>query len=211
MPSNGTGGGWTSNNVDGNRGYRSGYFILNSNGGSTDPTISQTLSSLLPGVTYTVSGWVVNVYSQYGDSNRPSFAASVTGNVINPGVKLTELKSIGTSSWTPFSLSFTANGTSATIPFAGETNGEDASYAVADISVVALNTKSFVADFGPGSVDLYIDLAGRQTSDNTGKPALFPVYATQLSRSSGRPTCPGRLRRQRHADDRRDRRRRAAT
>src|SRR4029077_2319047 len=52
VPSNGTGGGWTTSNVDENGGYRSccgypagGTFLLNSNGDPyTDPTITQTLT-----------------------------------------------------------------------------------------------------------------------------------------------------------------------
>src|SRR5687768_15652659 len=44
VPSGAFGGGWTTANVDSNGGWRSGptRFILNSNGGSTDPTIAQT-------------------------------------------------------------------------------------------------------------------------------------------------------------------------
>ena len=48
--------------------------------------------------------------------------------------------------------------------------------------MIPINAPSYVTDFGSGSVNLWIDKAGRETSDSsqTGKPSLFPVYATQL-------------------------------
>ena len=187
VPSNGTGGSWTSTNIDYAGGwFPYGYFILNSNGaGNTDPTISQTMTNLLPGITYTVSGQFINVYSQYGSpATSASFAATVTapfGTGSQTLGQVTKTKNQG-ATWSPFSFNFTATGTQATLYLAGETNGIDASYAVYGITVIPINAPSYVTDFGTGSVNLWIDKAGRETSDSsqTGKPSLFPVYATQL-------------------------------
>ncbi len=56
VPSNGTGGGWTSANIDGNGGWRStngnpgGNFIINQAGQvATDPTLSQLVSGFTVG------------------------------------------------------------------------------------------------------------------------------------------------------------------
>src|SRR4029450_140448 len=63
VPSNGPGNGWTSSDIDAGGGWRSsgGHtgagFILNSNGSSSNPTLTQTLTGLTPNVTYRVSGW----------------------------------------------------------------------------------------------------------------------------------------------------------
>src|SRR5262249_53323996 len=78
VEANGTAGGWTSASLDPAGGWRSGgYFILNSNGLAPHPTISQTLSDLLPGITYQVTGQFINVYSGYGNDNAGSFLAQV--------------------------------------------------------------------------------------------------------------------------------------
>ena len=83
VPSNAFGNGWTSSNIDSAGGYVNNWygFALNSNGGGTNPTLSQTISGLVSGVSYEIGGWVLR-RDHYGSANASaSFAASVNGVV----------------------------------------------------------------------------------------------------------------------------------
>ena len=202
VPSNGSSGngGWSSSNIDGAGGWRSsggdpgGVFILNSNGSaSTDPTIEQTLSGLTPGATYLVEGNVQNIYSQYGDASTPSFGVYVNGTPIYTATKA-QLpagswhdacagSSAGATHTFCVTFSLDAGTTTATLAFKGEQNGADASYAIDNISVQALNTKSYVTDFANASgsaVPLYLDASGRKTAAVTAHPSVVKIYDTQL-------------------------------
>ncbi|HKI91579.1 MAG TPA: hypothetical protein VJ986_04710, partial [Gaiellaceae bacterium] len=195
VPRNGSGGGWSSSNIDNAGGWQNGgTFILNSNGSaSTDPTIEQTLSGLTPGATYLVEGNVQNVYPQYGDASTPSFGVYVNGSPIYTATKA----QLPAGSWHDtcagssasathtFCVTFSldAGTTTATLALKGEQNGADASYAIDNISVQALNTKSYVTDFANASgsaVLLYLDASGRKTATVTAHPSVVKVYDTQL-------------------------------
>ena len=185
VPSNGSANGWTSTNIDSNGGWRSSdYFILNSNGAAaTDPTISQTVMTVNPGVTYTVSGWFINVYSQYGDSNTNSFGVYVNGSQIYAA------KKNQAPGWTYFAANWTApNVATATLSLKGEQNGEDASYAVNDLSMQAINTPAFTTDFANG-VNLWIDGSGRETATPTAFPSIVAglQHAPPAVRAHRRP------------------------
>ena len=190
VPSNGSANGWTSTNVDSNGGWRSsggdpgGYFIVNSNGSSsTDPTISQTLTDLNPGVTYQIDGDFQNVYPQYADSNSStaSFGVYANGVLVYSSTK----GNAPAGPWKHFTTTFTLGlgTTSLTLTIAGEQNGQDASYSVDNLLVRAINTPAYTTDFNPsdGAQDLFVDGSGRETTANTGLPSLIPVYATQLT------------------------------
>ena len=183
--SSGSTGAWTAANVDSNGGWRSsggdpgGYYILNSNGAaSTDPTLTQTLTGLLPGVTYQIDGDFMNVYPQYGNSpNTPSFGVYVNGGLVYSSTQAAAPQ----GTWKHFTTTFTValSGTTATILFAGEQNGQDASYAIDNLMVRAINTQAYTTNFANGT-DLYVDGSGRKTTVNTGLPSLVPIYETQL-------------------------------
>lgn len=143
VPNNGTGGGWTGFNNDGNGGWRDtggnpgGYFIINAAGQSSfDPAIEQVLSGLTIGETYVVSGDFTNRYNCCGAGPAPSVLSF--GVDITPGGLLTELSYPGSyPNWFAFSTSFTATQASHTIRFTAERNGSDVEYAIDNISVVA--------------------------------------------------------------------------
>ena len=129
-----------------------------------------------PGVTYTVSGWFINVYPQYGGLEQRTRSASyVNGSQIYAATK---------SQATGWYLLHRptgrrANTTTATLSLKGEQNGEDASYAVTDLSMQAINTPAYTTDFANGS-DLWIDGSGRETDDADRPPAIVPIFNTQL-------------------------------
>ncbi|MBI2526111.1 MAG: PEP-CTERM sorting domain-containing protein [Candidatus Rokubacteria bacterium] len=126
VPSNGTGGGWTSVHIDGAGGHRTtggnpdAMFILNDGGASaTDPTISQLVSGLTVGAVYLVAGDYANEYGCCGSITHLSFG------VLLDGVAILELTGAPTDTFVPFSTTFTATSTSHTIGLAAERNGSD--------------------------------------------------------------------------------------
>jgi protocatechuate 3,4-dioxygenase beta subunit len=127
--------GWTIANVDGSGGWFAsggnpgGYFILNDTGSATDPTISQTISGLVVGRRYRVSGQYKSEYSSFGDPSALSFGVAVGG------VLLGELARPTDSGWQPFAFDFTATFTSASLAVSAERNGDDSSYGVDNIAV----------------------------------------------------------------------------
>jgi len=202
VPLNGTAGGFSTFNIDGNGGWRSNIlfftfeftgtfpffristvtnqtYVLNSNGAAgSDPTIQQTLANLNPGVTYQITGQYRNIYAQYGSDSGTaptSFAVLVDG-----AVKFQARKSQAPASgpFQSFTAEFTATGDHATVAFAGERNGQDASYEIDNIVIRAKNTRSFITDFSSASaVNLWIDASGRKTDVFPGvnRPSLVPV------------------------------------
>ena len=180
VPSNGAANGWTSTNIDGNGGWFPDYFILNSNGSaSTDPTISQSLTNVNPGVTYQITGYVTNVYPQYGGSSSNAFEIAVNGQVV-----LAKSKAQA-NGWVFFTTTWTdVNTTTATLSLIGE-HGDDSSFAITDIAFQAQNTPAYVTDWAHGT-DLCIDGSGREVACPAGptgglRPSIIPVYATQLT------------------------------
>lgn len=141
VPSNATGGGWTTVSIDGAGGHRTtggnpaARFILNDNGGADDPTIAQTIGSLTPGTTYTITGEYQLVF-QGGSASVLSFGASIDG------VFLFETASPGDSNWHPFSFNFTAGAASATLLMAAERNGTDMGYAVDNIGIAIVQSSA---------------------------------------------------------------------
>jgi hypothetical protein len=131
VPSNGTGGSWTSSTIGtggwtATGGNPTAHFILNENGFSPDPRIEQTLTGLTVGQTYTVQG-DYQIHTALGNPAN-SFGVLIDATVIlqlgNPG-----------EAWTPFSTSFVATSTSHVLALEAERNDSDHSYLIDNIGV----------------------------------------------------------------------------
>jgi hypothetical protein len=139
VPSNGTGGGWTSANIDGAGGYRTtvgnpgGNFIINDAGQvPTDPTLSQMVSGFTVGTSYTLTGDYAVFAGQFGNPALKSFAVDIVGTATptttfgRPG---------GEGVYGSFSVTFTANATDILIRLRTEINGDDSSFRVDNIAI----------------------------------------------------------------------------
>ena len=129
--------GWSWENIDGAGGWRSaggnpdGNFILNSNGSTTDPTISQLVTGLTPSAQYTLSGDFASVYSTYGSPSALSFGIFADGTLIasyaRPG---------GEDVYGSFSVDISATDSDILLAFKGEMDGDDSSYRIDNISLI---------------------------------------------------------------------------
>ena len=137
VPSNGTGGGWTTTTIDGNGGHRTttgnpgGNFIINHNGQlATDPTISQLVSGFTVGASYTLTGDYAVFASNFGNPALQSFAVDVVGigttTFGRPG---------GEGVYGSFSVTFVANATDILIRFRTEINGDDSSFRIDNVAI----------------------------------------------------------------------------
>jgi|GEM_PF-2633048 len=131
VPSNGTGGGWTSSDINtivggwgASIGNPGGGFLLNEVGSlGENPTIQQTICCLQTGQCYTVH-WQAQVqYYGSNPSNAPSFGVLLDGHFI-------DLLNVGPNdyAWHQFSTSFTATNSCQTLGFAAEVDPTDVSY-----------------------------------------------------------------------------------
>jgi hypothetical protein len=121
--------GWMA---DGNPG---GSAWLNACGEvGSDPSIAQTLTGLTSGETYTLRGDYRSVASSFGNPAKPdAFEVELDGTVI---LSLGRPSPTATT-WTAFSVQFTATATSHTIAFYAERDGDDSDFAVDNISVMS--------------------------------------------------------------------------
>ena len=132
--------GWSWENIDGAGGWRStggnpdGNFILNSNGSTTDPTISQLVTGLTPSAQYTLSGDFASVYPSFGNPSATSFGIFADGTLIasysRPG---------GEGVYGSFSVDISANDSDILLAFKGEMDGDDSSYRIDNISLTLTN------------------------------------------------------------------------
>jgi hypothetical protein len=126
VPSNGTGGGWTTfGAIDGAGGWRAtggnpaGNFILNAGGDpNSDPTAQQSVSGLVVGAVYSVQ--VDVACGNICDGAALSFGVLLDGAPI-----LQAPTPPSTTSWVHFARTFTATNATHVIGFAGERNGSD--------------------------------------------------------------------------------------
>ncbi len=142
VPSNGTGGGWTSSHIDYVGGWHStggnpgGMFILNDNGSAgSDPQIVQTITGLTPGAQYTLSG----DYASWYITGNNGFGLDIDGS------NVTKLNRTATKVWTPFSLTINAASTEMSIRFRAEIDGGDNDFAIDNISLVAVPEPASIA------------------------------------------------------------------
>ncbi|MFN2512183.1 MAG: PEP-CTERM sorting domain-containing protein [Pyrinomonadaceae bacterium] len=154
VPSNGTGGGWTSSNIDGNGGHRTtgglpgSNFIINQAGQLlTDPTLSQLVSGFTVGASYTLTGNYASFASTFGNPALQSFAVDIVGTTTplttfgRPG---------GEGVYGSFSVTFTANATDILIRLRTEINGDDSSFRVDNIAITAVPEPATLLLLGTG-------------------------------------------------------------
>ena len=136
VPTNGTGGGWTSTGngggwyqVDGNY-----FFILNSIVElQQDPSVEQTITGLAIGEIYRIQGEYRNFYGlSYCDSSAFSFGVEVDGRIVLERKYLSD-------TFSPFQVNFVASATEQSIRFSAERNGTDCDYAIDNIQVNLLS------------------------------------------------------------------------
>lgn len=151
VPSNGTGGGWTTINIDGNGGHRTtggnpgSNFIINQAGQlATDPTISQLVSGFTVGASYTLTGDYASFASNFGNPALQSFAVDVVGTTTTFG------RPGGEGVYGSFSVTFTADATDILIRFRTEINGDDSSFRVDNIAVQAVPEPATLLLLGTG-------------------------------------------------------------
>lgn len=153
IPLNGTGGGWTSSGVDGAGGWRSnegnpgGTFILNSSGGSDDPTLEQIILGLTAGEQYVITGSYASAIVGTSPPLGSSFAVDIDGQTIYTGFS----GAIG--AWRSFeSAAFTATGTTATLRLRAEINGTDNDFKVDNFAIRVVPTPGAMALLGAGAL-----------------------------------------------------------
>jgi hypothetical protein len=141
VPSNGTGGSWTSANIDFNGGWRAApqnnvddfanYFIINDAGqAGSDPTLEQLVGGLTIGSTYRITGDYERAFAGFGNGSLPSFGVEIAD--------LGMLEAFGTPAGAgsaPFSIEFTATATEHLLRLTAERGGDDSSYAVDNIAI----------------------------------------------------------------------------
>jgi hypothetical protein len=139
VTSNGTGGGWTSSNIDFAGGWRSGggllgagdgMFILNDNGRLvSDPTIQQDVLGLTAGTTYQLTGFFANVYNCCGSRGPATFAVDIDG------VNVAKYDYPGAGVWGSFLLNLVAADSHMLVALRAEINGDDTEYKIDGISL----------------------------------------------------------------------------
>lgn len=140
--------GWTFSHVDGMGGRMTGggnpggYAVLNDAGQPhTDPTVTQTVSGLVPGHLYRVTFDFRNEHPGYGVPAALSFAVLVDGAPIaefsNPG-----------GAWTQNQVSFNAPASTIVLGFAGERNGDDTSYGLDNVVMDDITPASPAPELG---------------------------------------------------------------
>lgn len=144
VPSNGTGEGWTSFNIDFNGGWRAApqsnvddftnFFIINDAGQpGSDPTLQQLVAGLTIGMTYRITGEYERAYAGFGDGVAPSFGMEI--------VELGLLQAYGAPAGggaATFSIEFTAAATEHLLRLTAERSGDDSSYALDNIAIAAI-------------------------------------------------------------------------
>jgi hypothetical protein len=140
--------GWTIINTPGGFGYSSvagnpggGVLLDNISPSSlSDPTASQTISSLTPGMIYVFSG----DYQQGKDRGGGSPTDASFGVAVD-GVVLFAALGPGSFAWQHFSFSYTAFFPGATLSISSQMNGTGISYAIDNIHMQAVPEPSVLS------------------------------------------------------------------
>jgi hypothetical protein len=100
---------------------------------STDPTASQTVSRLIPGITYAVSGQYQKAKDRGGGSpTDPSFGASIGGQFLFEAIAPSNLN------WQNFGFLYTAASSSIILSLSSQMNGTGISYVIDNIALQPL-------------------------------------------------------------------------
>ena len=133
--------GWTIINTPGGFGYSTvagnpGGGVLLDNiapSSSSDPTASQTINSLTPGITYVVSGEYQQGKDRGGGSpTDPSFGVAIDGVFLFTAVAPNDFN------WQQFSFSYTPLSSSIVLNLSSQINGTGVSYAIDNIAMQAV-------------------------------------------------------------------------
>lgn len=176
--------GWTATNTENGGGYRSskgnpgGFFHLDTQPSSTtDPTISQQVNGLIPGVSYTVSGDYEKIVDRGGGS-----PTALSFGVAIDGVFLYEAQQ-SDFAWHTFTFVFVAASPSVSLSISAQRNGTGVSYGIDNIvlqptpSVAARIVDAGVALWWPTNVlgfslQSSTNLASANWSDVTNTTAI---------------------------------------
>lgn len=138
VPSNATGGSWTTSHIDANGGWRSttsensfeNFFIINENGPvNSDPSLSQTIAGLVVGQSYTVTGEFESFRPSDGNPAARAFGVEIVGLVLTEYRRPPSL--LGS-----FELEFVATSATHVLRLTAERNGDDSAYAVDNIAMI---------------------------------------------------------------------------
>jgi hypothetical protein len=127
--------GWTIANVNvaAGGGYKTnvgnppGSVLLYNPSIPSPPTASQTVTSLMPGAIYVISGDYANAAGK--DVTQDSFGVAING------VFMFESAALPDNGWHSFNFDFTATSTSALLSLEAQLNGSDRPYYIDNISV----------------------------------------------------------------------------
>ena len=140
VPSNGTGGGWSSNNIDAIGGWYGGVgvpgpsFRINTAPGG-EPTIAQEVGGLTIGQDYLISGDYALGFG--GGQPDDSFQVRVDSTtILSLGPDPLHDPNGGNFPFAPFQVSFTATATTHAIIFAAQVGGSDHDYFIDNITMV---------------------------------------------------------------------------
>jgi hypothetical protein len=118
---------------------------------STDPTASQTINSLTPGILYSVSG----DYQKQKDrgaittpSTDNSFGVAIDGTFLFEAASSTNTD----LTWYSFNFFYTATSSSALLSLSSQINGTGVSYAIDNISMQAVPEPSSLCLIGAGGI-----------------------------------------------------------
>ncbi|MEK6675442.1 MAG: hypothetical protein AABZ47_07280 [Planctomycetota bacterium] len=143
VPTNGTGNGWTSNNINSSGGWSTlagnpvPYFILNDTGVVVDdPTIEQVVAPLVVGQSYRLTGDYISVYHNDDPLEATnSFVVELNGGVVYEAGPTADHVSDPNPTWASFDVSFTATATSMNVRMRAEANGTDNDFGVDNVAV----------------------------------------------------------------------------
>jgi len=174
-----------------------GYAVLNDTGQSPDPSLNQVVNGFIIGEIYTINGDFKNEYDCCG-----AFIGQVAFGVDVDGNQIAALTNPGTT-WSPFSVTFTATSTSHTIGFRGEINGTDTDMAIDNISIAtpAENVTASTIDYDCSNVGqpievtlLVTDVNGNQSIETaivTVEDNILPVITAPANVSVNATSAAG--------------------
>jgi hypothetical protein len=127
-------GGWSVNSGSGYFNFKNGnppgeFVLAGVPSPSSDPTISQTVTGLVPSQTYVVSGDYINIDSLSG------LPADLSFGVALDGVFLFETAQPQDFEWHHFSFPYNATAPSAVLSLSAQRNGTSIQYAIDNIAI----------------------------------------------------------------------------